>query len=502
MHKRPAGLSLPPRPRFPPASALPPPRPRAPPHRYQALADQLAQALRDGRYPAGTRLPAIRELCETHRASLATVTHALHRLEDAGLIEARPRQGFFACALPMTRAIKHASVDAEALDARRARLLELAAARAGQLSLGHLALPTALLPLAVLARLTRQQLLGSTAALADATTFGSIELRQAVAGRLVRQGCAVDAEDLVITSGESDSLQLCLGLLAPPSARVAVTRPVPFRLLELMSARGLEVVELPIAADGHQVVAALEAALAAGPQPLAACMVNDALSIAAGTAWSDDARRALVALCTRHGLPLVEYDLFTELPLGAEAPRLFKSFDTDDRVLHCGSLSCVTGIGMSVGWIASGRHRLQLRAARAVHGDLLPGLADRVLAAFMASEDYDRHLRRLRRRLAQQLAAWRAAITAAFPPGTEVGTSPSGYQFWLRLPGGRDAAELLGRARQHGLGFVPGAVFTLGTELDHCLRLTAGHALDKERLAALQLLGKLARAGKRPQRAR
>ncbi|MFG5407437.1 winged helix-turn-helix domain-containing protein [Piscinibacter sakaiensis] len=65
------------------------------PTRYRRLAEELAAQLEEGRYPAGAQLPSLRQLCADHGASLATVTHALHELEDAGLIEARPRRGHF-----------------------------------------------------------------------------------------------------------------------------------------------------------------------------------------------------------------------------------------------------------------------------------------------------------------------------------------------------------------------------------------------------------------------
>jgi DNA-binding transcriptional MocR family regulator len=456
----------------------------------------------------------VRELCETHGASLATVTHALHRLEDAGWIEARPRQGFFASpasADPPGPTTSTPPRLPEALDARRERLMALAAARDEYLSLGHLALPDELLPQAAFRRLFHRHL--RAPAITAATVAGSARLKQRLADRLNRRGCEVAASEVVVTQGEGESLRLCLEVLTQAGDRVAVTRPVPLRLLELLHSRRLQVVEL--SADGalsdggvdsqrvdrspsgvhdaQRLVRALAEQIAADPPVL--CIVDMTSSALAGVSWDDDSARALVSLCTRHDLPLIECDLFGELPLRPDAPRPLKAFDPADRVLHCGSTACITGVGLAVGWVASGRHRLQLTAARAVHGELLPGLTDAVMADFLAGPDADRHLRRLRRQLLRRMQDWTAAVLAAFPSGTVVQAAPAGHQLWVTLPQGLNAVGLLTAARQHGVSFVPGAVFTAGTALDACLRLTTAHALDETRRAAVQLLGRLASQG-------
>lgn len=465
--------------------------------RYQALAEHLAQSLRDGRFPPGARLPSVRELCETYAASLSTVTHALHRLEDAGLIEARARLGFFSCVSPEATAPSGSPVTPEALDARRERLMALAAHRDGQLSLGHLGLPDDLLPLPALRRWIRHHL-RDDAALGRGWVAGSSRLRQQLAQGLRRRGCEVQETDLVATSGEGEALALCLEALTQPGDAVAVTTPVPLRLLELLQARGHRVLELGLT-DGHsdaaitaaQIVADLDARIQAD-RPVC-CIVDLATSALHGAQWDEAACRSLVALCTREALPLIECDLLGTLTLRPDAPPLLKALDESDRVLHCGSTACVTGIGMQVGWVASGRHRVQLMAARAVHGELLPGLHDQVLADFLGSEDADRHLRQLRRHLLRRIDRWTAAVLEDFPAGTRVQRSHAGHQLWVTLPQGLSAQLLLAEARLHGISFVPGTVFTQGRAYDCCLRLTTAHALDSTRRAALALVGRLAR---------
>jgi DNA-binding transcriptional MocR family regulator len=80
----------------------------------------------------------------------------------------------------------------------------------------------------------------------------------------------------------------------------------------------------------------------------------------------------------------------------------------------------------------------------------------------------------------------------SFPPGTRVDSGEGGYQLWVELPESLDAGVLLEASRRRGYTFVPGAVFSTGTQFDHCLRLTAGHPLDESHFRGIQALGAIA----------
>jgi len=459
------------------------------PYRYRALAAKLAEDLRAGRYVPASRLPSVRDLCMEHGASLATVTHALHDLEDAGLIEARPRRGFFASARTQL-ALAQPSVSSIELAGRRKRVMELAASREGCLSLGHLTLPKELLPLPALRRLMTQQLRADASLLAGGSVYGGVALREQLASHSARMGCRFDAEDIIVTHGESESLQLCLRLLTEPGDLVAVTSPAPLRVLELLASMGLHALEIPAHAEGGLSAPAL--AMVLREHKVAVCLAEPSFYRVTGHLLSDDAKQELVALLAKHQLPLIECDMMGDLYRGPHRPRPLKAFDHDEWVLYCGSFACITGTGFSLGYVASRRYRLQLRAARAVHGELLPWLTERVIAGFLAGGGFERHLRTLRRRLKVQVEELRAAVVAQFPEGTRVSTGEGGYALWLELPGDLDACTLLERARERGYTFVPGAVFSMGTQFDHCMRLTAGNPLDEARAKGIRTLGELA----------
>jgi DNA-binding transcriptional MocR family regulator len=452
--------------------------------RYRALAESLAQAVTQGRYPAGTALPSVRQLCADHGVSLATATHALHLLEDAGLIEVRPRRGDFVRGVaarprPTTGPLL-------AVVGRRQRLIDLAATQADCLSLSHLALPAALLPLAEMHRHVVQALAADRQLLAIGSVFGSTALRAQLARRLARAGCTVDAEDIVVSHGEAEALTLCLQLLTRPGDTVAVPSPAPARTLELLASLGLKALPIPAPREGGLSVPAL--AFALQHHPVRCCIAEPSGDTVRGACMPEAARVQLAALLQQHQLPLIECDLFGDLHRGPQRLPPVKAWDADDQVLYCGSLACLTGAGLSVGWIASRRHRLPLRAARAALGELLQPLTEAALAGLLADRAFDAHLRRLRRQLAAQVDRWASAARQLLPVGCQVWPGDAGYVLWVELPPGVDRAALLPHLREQGYSVVPGAAFGHDRSLANGLRLSAAHPLDALRERGLQCL--------------
>ncbi|MFG5407438.1 PLP-dependent aminotransferase family protein [Piscinibacter sakaiensis] len=357
------------------------------------------------------------------------------------------------------------------------------------MSLSHLSLAPALLPLAALRRHVSAALLEDPAALA-AGVYGSPALREQIARRLMRAGCAVDAEDIVVTQGVGEALELALRQFTRPGDLVAVPEPASPRTLEVLAFLGLRPLAIPAPQHGGFSVPAL--AFALRHHALRCCIVEPSFDSVRGSCMPEAARQELATLLRRAAVPLIECELLADLSRGPQRPRPVKAWDEADQGLLCGSLACVTGPGFSVGWIVSRRHRLHLRAARAVHGELLPGIVDAGLARFLADRAFDAHLRRLRRQVAAQTEAWVAFVGARMPPGTTVSAGPGGYLVWAELPDGLDGAAVLPPLRERGYSVIPGAAFGSAQPLARGLRLSAAHPLDGVRERGLAALGEVA----------
>ena len=135
-----------------------------------------------------------------------------------------------------------------------------------------------------------------------------------------------------------------------------------------------------------------------------------------GACMSEAAKRRLLKIVQRHGIALIEDDVFGDLGSAAERPPAVKAWDRDGRVIYCGSCSKSMAPGFRLGWVLGGRHQRQLESLKIGSSLAAPLLEQQVLADYMKSGRLPAHLRRLRTQLAQAAASARAA-RAAFSPG-------------------------------------------------------------------------------------
>ena len=134
-----------------------------------------------------------------------------------------------------------------------------------------------------------------------------------------------------------------------------------------------------------------------------------------GACMSEAAKRRLLKIVQRHGIALIEDDVFGDLGSAAERPPAVKAWDRDGRVIYCGSCSKSMAPGFRLGWVLGGRHQRQLESLKIGSSLAAPLLEQQVLADYMKSGRLPAHLRRLRTQLAQAAASARACAQRHFP---------------------------------------------------------------------------------------
>jgi DNA-binding transcriptional MocR family regulator len=468
------------------------------PTRYEQLADDMAQAIADGLLKPGDRLPSVRETCRRRGLSPATVFQAYGLLESRGLIEARPRSGFYVQAPrrslragPQTAAPRAGSTGV-AVSALAFDLLESTRDPA-VVPLGS-AFPAAqLFPVEAMARSgARAMRRLKPGQITSALTAGDAGLRQALRRRYALQGVPLQAEELVVTNGAMEALNLCLQAVTRPGDVVAIESPTFYaalHVLERLNLRALEVATDPV--DGVD-LGALAGLL--GRERVAACWLMPSFQNPLGALMPVARKRSLVALLARHAVPLIEDDVYGELYADVRRPPPAKAFDTEGLVLHCSSFSKCLSPGYRVGWAAAGRfardvQRLKMMSSLAT--SLPPQLA---IADYLAQGGYDRHLRRLREALAAEQQRVRRLVLRHFPARTRVTQPRGGYFLWLELPPSVDALALHHRAMAQGISTAPGVLFSADRRFTHHLRLNVGHPGDPRIDGAIRTLGELAAA--------
>jgi len=465
--------------------------------RYEALADDIARSIRTGLLKPGERLPSVRQASSARKLSPATIFQAYYRLEAQGLIESRARSGYY-----VTRAAAALPPEPESAsrpdgESREVDVSELvfevlqSAMTRDVVPLGSAFMSPLHFPLDRIGRAmaTAAQHLDPWSTVDDLTP-GNAGLRRQIALRYLIDGMDVSVDEIVVTNGALEALNLCIAAVTQRGDAVVVESPCFYACLQSLERNGLRAIEVPTHPRDGIDLDALETAITRhAPR---ACWLMPTFQNPLGSTMPEERKRALVELLARHQIPLVEDDVYAELHFAARRALPAKAFDREGGVMHCSSFSKSLAPGYRIGWVAAGRYAKDI-ARRKLTTTLNTNVPAQIaIAKYLEHGGFDRHLRRLRRTLAEQQAQYITAIADAFPKGTRVTRPAGGYFLWLELPEGTDALKLQRRATQQGISIAPGPMFSASRGFGNCIRLNCGHPLDARIEAALKTLGQLA----------
>ena len=462
------------------------------------VANHVAALIETGALRGGQRAPSVRRLSAQMKVSTATVVLGYSYLEARGLLEARPQSGHYV-KTPPRASLAEPRVATAASGAARVKLgdrvtgLYRSMRDPSIVPLGAACLSADLLPLA---RLNRSAVLVARTSAGAGALYdplaGIATLRTHLARRAVGQGVAVRRDDVIVTSGAIEAIQLCLRAVARPGDAVVVERPTYFGGLRLLEEIGLRAVEVPTHPVTGMDLEALEAALVRHKPK--ACLAVPNFSNPLGTLMSDGAKATLVEIMSRRRVPLIESDVYGDLCHDDNRPRPAKAFDRDGWVMSCSSFSKTLAPGYRVGWAIPGRFYERVDELKFTYTGASPPLPQMTIADFLDSGGYDRHLRLLRRRIAAQVNAGRDAIARHFPAGTRVCRPSGGFLLWVELPRGCvSAVELQRRALARGISIAPGPIFAAREGFNNCFRLSCGYPWSEILDRAIATLGSLAR---------
>jgi DNA-binding transcriptional MocR family regulator len=466
--------------------------------RYEALAELLATDIRNGRLAPGTRLPSIRKLKALHGVSPSTVFNAYYRLEDLGLVRAHERSGYFVAGSgktvlrePEPSSSTHLSAE---VDISQLVFSVLGAMQDRNiLPLGSAFPSPRLFPLPRLAK----SLATSARFIDPRETVASLppgysSLRQQIALRYLGMGMPQAAEQVIITNGALEALNLCLSAVACPGDLIAIESPGFYAAAQALERMKMKAIEIPVHPKEGVDLAALERALHA--HPIKACWFMTSFQNPMGTTMSDEAKQALVGLLARHGIPLIEDDVYAELYFGDRQPLPAKAYDKNGLVMHCSSFSKCLAPGYRIGWVAPGRFGKEIAQLKLMTTLSASLPAQAAIADYLQTGGYDKHLRRLRHALEAQLSSLIDAIHRYFPADVRVSRPRGGYFLWVEFHAGFDTLQLHRLAVAQGISIAPGPIFSASRQYRNCIRLNFGSPWRPEFEQALATLGALIRS--------
>ncbi|MEX3702539.1 PLP-dependent aminotransferase family protein [Paraburkholderia sp. BR14317] len=487
--------------------------------RYEQLADDIEAAVRRGVFGPGERILSVRRASQQHGVSIKTVLRAYALLESRSVIESRPQSGYFVRArvgAPQGRGAAgvQGAQGAEGKDAaspgkpRRASAprqpvpanvdvsrLVLSSLRSigarDAVPLGSPYPDPALFPWRRINQyanaIARRH---ASWNLIDDLPPGNPELIRQIARRYAENGVSVDPEEIVITVGATEAINLSLQAVARPGDTVAVESPTYYAMLHAIERLGMRAIEVSTHADTGIDLDALERVLAR--QKVAACMVMPNFQNPLGFRMPDANKARLVALAEAHDLPVIENDVYQELYFGQTRPSTLKQFDMRGLVLHCASFSKSLSASYRIGWALPGRYRAQVEKLKFLNTLTTPSVPQVALADYLRHDGYDRHLRRVRRFYRQQARLMRAMVERFFPAGTRTSEPQGGYVLWVELPPRVDSMRLYQAALAQGITIGPGYMFSMRNEYHHYIRLNYSYPWNAQTEAALKTLGEMA----------
>jgi DNA-binding transcriptional MocR family regulator len=465
---------------------------------YLAVAEDLAQLIGAGGLKAQDRVPSVRELARQRRVSITTAVASLRELEQRGLIEARPKSGYFVArrrpppaapaAVELPKRARLAGTQA-VLKKMAEASLDPSLARLGQALPDPALFPERALRASLVRAVRRDaRILGEY----PVRMGGSLALRGQIARHYARIGVALNAEDVVITNGCTEALTLALRVVASRGDTIAVESPTYFGVLQAAENLGVKVIEVashPV--EGLSLPALRDLLASRAGRELRALVLMPNFSNPNGSCMSVANKRELVKLCNGADIALIEDDIYGDMQFEGPRPLPCKAFDTAGRVLLCSSFTKGLAPGSRTGFITPGRYRDTLRSAKQMLSGATALAQQEMLADFMADGRYERHLRKLRRSLQQQLLQLSRCVQDEFPAGTRFSTPTGGFVLWVELPGDIDTMALYDEAVRARVDYVPGPLFSASGHYRNCLRLNAGYPVTDATRSAIRRLGRL-----------
>lgn len=462
---------------------------------YEQVAHKLEDLIHSGALRPGDRIPSVRRASAQHGVSITTAVQAYLSLENRGLIEARPKSGFFVRSQYRTRVLEPASsrpargAQHVGVGTLQSRVFE--AAQDPEIVAFGAASPSAeMLPVAKLSRIMAAVARSNGARGVNYDLpQGSELLRRQIARRSLDWGSNLTPEEIITTCGATEALSLALRAVTKPGDVIAIESPTYFGVLQAIEDLGLKALEIPMHPRDGLDLDTLERAVQS--RRIAACLAVPNFNNPLGSLMPDANKRRLLEILAKREIPLIEDDIYGDLYFGAHRPRVVQSFDQSGLVMLCGSFSKTLAPGYRVGWIAPGRFYDRVKGLKLTTTLASPALPQLAIAEFVANGGYDHHLRTVRRTYAEHVQRISHAVADSFPPEIKITRPAGGFVLWVELPPSVSALALHEQAFAEKISIAPGPMFSPKQSYTNFIRLSCGHHWSSRLERAIGILSYL-----------
>jgi len=468
-------------------------------HLYMQVATGLEKMIAEDVLKIGDKLPSVRVLSDEYGISMGTAFQAYYHLEGKGLIESRPKSGYYVRfnhrrfpELPKVIQPDALSHDVTVKEMINSIYGDIASPIDKVINFALAVPDISLLPAAKINKSVMHALRNNKDHCINyGHPQGNVELRKQIAKLAFNWGGKIKPDDIVITNGCLEAITMCLRAVTQPGDTVAVESPNYFGIFQSIENMGLKVVEISSCFIVGMELDCLKKAIKKFPIKAVVTIPN--FNNPLGGCMPDENKKELVELINKHNIPLIEDDIYGELYFGKNRPRTCKSYDTKGLVMHCSSFSKSLIPGYRIGWTMPGKFIEQVKQIKRMHNISSPSITQAAIAHYLQNGRYEYHLKNMRKALHTQCLRYMQAIIDYFPEDTKVSRPHGGFVLWVELDKKINAFKLRTEAMKHNISVVPGKIFSASCNYSNCLRISFGKPWDENADYGLMMLGKMIR---------
>lgn len=462
-------------------------------YKAEQLAHNIRVLIENQSLSAHQKLPSLRDQAADCGLSLMTVMNAYQSLEAQGLIYAKEKSGYFVS--PIQHDVIPANSRAVALhqDVSINSLVfkYLKSTQAANMQPLGSAFPDDQLVLnkkliQIMAQLAREPMSYTQH---ESLPPGKLALRQLISQRYNMHGVATHADDIVITSGCLDALNLALQAVAQVGDYIILQQHVFYGAWQAAERLGLKVITLPEHPIYGFDLDAFEQILQQYPIKVCWLMLNSHNPI--GFNVSNEIKAKIAALIHEYQVYLIEDDVYEELYFSQTRPLPMKYFDHANWVLHCSSFSKTLGASFRLGWVNAGAFSAKIQHLQLMSTISANSLLQHALVEFIGKHHYEKHLRQLRKNLEKQKKIFFKYLEKHLPKGCEIYYYNSGYFLWIKLPPHVASMSVYEQLLERNISIAPSRLFCVFSEQRQGLRLNCSFTWNADIQQALETMIKV-----------
>lgn len=443
-------------------------------YKSEQLAFSIKQLIENGSIKAHEKLPSLRDQVHRSGLSLITVLNAYQELEAQGLLYSIEKSGYFVAehipfsvpTHPFPSVALNSKVEINSLVFRYLKSIQSKqVVPLGSAFPNHELLnPSKLIQ--IMSQLSRQKRYYDQP---YNLPPGNYELRKIIAQRYSMQGIPTQPDDIVITSGCLDALNLSLQALTKAGDYILLQETIFYGAWQIAERLGLKVVTIPEHPQEGFDIEAFEQAIQTYPIKVCWFMLNCHNPI--GFTVSDKIKFQIAKLLHEHQIYLIEDDVYEELFYRGTKPLGMKYFDKENLVLHCSSFSKTLGSNFRIGWVYAGKFSDHIQHLQLMSTISANSLVQNALVEFISHHHYEKHLRVLRRNLEKNKKDFFDYLKINLPSTCEIHHYASGYFLWLTLPSDMNSMSIYENLIEHDIGIAPSQLFNVQQAQQNHLRI-------------------------------